>query len=71
MTDETPKLRKPLGVLGIIAFIAIYSGIIMGLADPILTLPILLQLPIWIVLGILWVFPLKPVIVWIETGRFK
>jgi|TARA_R100000501_G_scaffold17783_1_gene33803 hypothetical protein len=71
MTDPAPKLRKPLGILLMIALIAIYALIVTALADPIAGLPILVQLPIWIFLGILWIFPAKPLIRWIETGQWK
>ncbi|MHB9878411.1 DUF2842 domain-containing protein [Pacificimonas sp. ICDLI1SI03] len=71
MTDPTPKLRKPLGILLMIVLIAIYALIVTALADPIAGLPILVQLPIWIFLGILWIFPAKPLIRWIETGQWK
>jgi hypothetical protein len=71
MTDPAPKLRKPLGILLMIVLIAIYALIVTALADPIAGLPILVQLPIWIFLGILWIFPAKPLIRWIETGQWK
>ncbi|MGB3723431.1 MAG: DUF2842 domain-containing protein [Pacificimonas sp.] len=69
MTEE-PKLRKPLGVLLVIVLIAIYVLVAGALSDPILTLPVLAQVPIWIALGVVWIFPLKPLVRWIETGRW-
>lgn len=68
---EDPKLRKPLGVLLMIAIITAYVLIVAALADPVTRLPILVQLPIWIALGIAWIFPLKPLVRWIEVGRWK
>ena len=70
MTEE-PKLRKPLGVILLIVLMFAYALIVARLADPVLTLPILLQLPIWIALGIAWIFPMKPLVRWIETGRWS
>ncbi|MBB5279872.1 DUF2842 domain-containing protein [Pacificimonas flava] len=69
--DEQPKLRKPLGVLAMIAIITAYVVIVAGLADPVTRLPVLVQTPIWIVLGVAWIFPLKPLVRWIEIGRWK
>ena len=72
MTDhEEPKLRKPLGVLLIIAIITVYVLVVAALADPVTRLPVLVQTPIWIVLGIAWIFPLKPLVRWMEVGRWK
>ncbi|MEE4351156.1 MAG: DUF2842 domain-containing protein [Pacificimonas sp.] len=70
MTEE-PKLRKPLGVILMIVIITAYALIVMALSDPISTLPVLVQLPIYIVLGIAWIFPLKPLVRWIEVGRWS
>jgi hypothetical protein len=67
----TPSLRRPLGVLGILVGIFAYALFAVWLFEPVATLHPLLQLPIWIVLGIGWVFPLKPVMVWIETGKWR
>jgi hypothetical protein len=30
----------------------------------------LLQLPVYIVLGVIWVAPLRRFLIWMETGRF-
>lgn len=64
-----PSLRKPFGVLAIVAYIAIYVGGVASLADPIGRLPALVQAPIYLVLGIAWILPLKPVLRWMEAAR--
>lgn len=71
MTEPRPSLRKPFGVFAILIYIAVYAVLVVSLAEPILRLPVLAQLPIWLVLGIIWAFPLKPVLRWIETGRLR
>lgn len=70
MTEE-PQIRKPLGVLLVILLLAIYVLVAARLADPILRLPVLAQVPLWIALGVVWIFPMKPLIRWIETGQWK
>ncbi|HQA19082.1 MAG TPA: DUF2842 domain-containing protein, partial [Novosphingobium sp.] len=30
----------------------------------------LLQLPVYVVLGVVWLLPLKRFLIWMETGRF-
>ena len=73
MNDDInkPSYRKPLGVLFIILLLAIYAATIAEIAGPILRLPALAQAPIWLFLGIIWIFPMRPLVRWIETGRSK
>lgn len=71
MTDPKPSLRKPFGVLLLIVLIALYAVLAVAVAEPVTRLHVLLQLPIWIALGIAWVFPARPLVRWIETGRFR
>lgn len=66
-----PTYRKPFGVIAIIVGITVYVGVVVGLSDPIGRLHALLQAPIYLVLGIAWVFPLRPMLVWMETGRWR
>lgn len=68
---QKPFIRKPLGVLFLMVLLAVYAAVIVRLAAPVLTLPALLQAPVWLVLGIAWVFPARPLVRWIETGRFR
>ena len=71
MTDPKPSLRKPFGVLLLIVLIAVYAAVAVAVAEPGTRLHVLLQLPVWILLGIAWVFPARPLVRWIETGRFR
>jgi hypothetical protein len=58
-------------VLLLIVLIAVYALVAVAVADSVSRLHVLVQLPIWIVLGIAWVFPARPLVRWIETGRFR
>jgi hypothetical protein len=64
-------LRRPLGILGLLAFILVYALGVVWLAEPVARLHPLLQAPLWLVLGVAWIFPMRPVLTWIETGRTK
>jgi hypothetical protein len=66
-----PSYRKPFGVLAIIAGLSAYVILVVGLSDPIGRLNPLIQAPIYLVLGVVWVLPLRPVLVWMETGRWR
>ncbi|WP_199553412.1 DUF2842 domain-containing protein [Sandaracinobacteroides hominis] len=67
----TRSLRRPFGILGLIVAIFAYALFAVWLFEPVAKLHPLIQLPIWAILGVAWVVPLKPVIIWIETGKWK
>ena len=67
----TPHIRRPLGILALIVAIFAYALFAVWLFEPVSRLHVLVQLPIWAVLGVAWVFPLKPVLIWIETGKWR
>ncbi len=66
-----PSWRKPFGVFLILALIAVWSVLVVSLSGRVGTWPVLLQALFYLVAGIVWVIPLKPLLAWIETGRFK
>ncbi len=66
-TSEKPSFRKPVGVLGIIAWIALWSFIVLSLASGVGGWPVLAQAPFYLVAGIGWILPLKPVLRWMEA----
>ncbi|MGB7404690.1 MAG: DUF2842 domain-containing protein [Pacificimonas sp.] len=70
MTDD-PKLRKPLGVIAMILLIFAYVVLVIGLFPMIADLHVFVQTPIWIILGIAWIFPMKPLVRWIELGKWR
>ena len=63
------SLRKPFGVLAIVAYIALYAMLVVALSGPIGRLPALAQAPIYLVLGIIWIVPLGPLLRWMEAAR--
>ena len=65
-----PTLRIPFGVLGLLAALAIYALGVVALSPWIGRLPALAQAPIYLVLGVAWLLPLKRYLVWMETGRW-
>ncbi|KPF55447.1 hypothetical protein IP65_04865 [Novosphingobium sp. AAP1] len=65
-----PTWRKPVGILALLAALAIYGGVVMGLGEQIGRLPVLVQVPIYLVLGTIWLLPLRRFLIWMETGRW-
>jgi hypothetical protein len=68
---KEPNWRGPAGVFGILAWITFWVVLVASLSGRVGHWPILLQAIFYLVAGIAWIFPLKPLLQWIETGRFK
>jgi len=67
-----PTLRIPLGVLGLLVALLVYGGLVARYIAPLIAgWHTLLQLPVYIVLGIVWLLPLKRFLIWMETGRWR
>lgn len=61
------RTRTLLGTIGILAFVALYAPLAMALADSrISQTPPAVQAILYAFLGIAWIFPLMPLIRWME-----
>ncbi|EZP57522.1 MULTISPECIES: DUF2842 domain-containing protein [Sphingomonas] len=67
----TPSWRKPAGVLLIIALIGLWSAIIVSASGVVGGWAWWLQLPFYLIAGIVWIVPMKPLLLWMETGRWR
>jgi hypothetical protein len=67
---KQPTWRIPVGILALVACLVLYTGLVVQAAGYIGTLPVLAQLPIYVVLGTIWLLPLRRFLIWMETGRF-
>ncbi|HEU0311234.1 MAG TPA: DUF2842 domain-containing protein [Sphingomicrobium sp.] len=66
-----PSWRKPAGTFAIIALITGWAILIASLSSIVGTWPVLVQAIFYLIAGIAWILPLKPLLRWMETGRFK
>ena len=66
-----PSWRKPAGIFGILALIALWAGAIASLSGRVGQWPIWLQTIFYVFAGTIWILPLKPLLRWMETGRFR
>ena len=71
MTPDQPSWRKPAGIFAILALIAVWAAIIVSLSGSVGQWPVLAQALFYLTAGIVWILPLKPLLRWMETGRFK
>lgn len=64
-----PTLRKPMGVLLIMAIIAVWAALIVLLSPFIERLPRAIEAVFYLIAGIVWIVPMGPILRWMETGR--
>lgn len=67
----TPSWRKPAGMLGLLVYIALWVGLVASFSAQIGGLAWPVQLVIYVVAGMVWIAPLKPLLQWMETGRWR
>jgi hypothetical protein len=67
-----PTWRIPIGILLICVGVAIYGIAVARYVAPMMgSWPTLAQMLIYIVLGVIWILPLKRFLAWMETGRWR
>lgn len=67
----TPSWRKPAGALAIVGLIIGWCVLIASFSASIGGWPFLGQLAFYLFTGIIWIMPMKPLLRWMETGRWK
>ncbi|HVR91710.1 MAG TPA: DUF2842 domain-containing protein [Novosphingobium sp.] len=67
-----PTWRIPVGLLLLVAVLLLYALLVAVVAAPLLnTWPVLVQVPVYLVLGLVWLLPLRRFMIWMETGRWR
>ena len=67
----TPTWRKPAGMFIILALIVIWCALVGSLSGTVGRWPGVLQLGFYLGTGMLWIAPLKPLLRWMELGRWR
>ncbi|CAM3075971.1 MULTISPECIES: DUF2842 domain-containing protein [Sphingomonas] len=65
----TPSWRKPAGMLLIVAIIIAWAALVASLSGVVGQWHWVLQLVFYVVAGIVWITPMKPLLRWMEGGR--
>lgn len=69
---ETPTWRIPLGILGLFIALMVYGVVIARYAPSIIgSWSGLAQTAVYVVLGLIWLLPLRRFLIWMETGRWS
>ena len=71
MTPPQPSWRKPTGIFAILALITVWAVLVVSLSGAVSQWPILVQALFYLIAGLAWILPLKPLLRWMETGRFR
>ena len=68
-----PSWRKPAGMFMILGLIALWAVLVGSLSGLIGRLPMVVQVPVYVFLGLdwIWILPLKRLPAWMETGRWR
>ena len=66
-----PSSRKLIGIALILLLVVVWAAFVASLAQVVGRWPILVQAPFYLVMGIIWIIPLKPLVRWIQTGSFR
>lgn len=66
-----PSPRKLVGIALILLSIVVWAAFVASLAQVVGRWPILVQAPYYLIMGMVWIVPLKPLVRWIETGSFR
>ena len=68
---QEPTIRIPLGVLSLLFALLVYGVLIARYVAPLIEhWPALGQLPVYVLLGVVWLLPLRRFLIWMETGRW-
>ena len=66
-----PSWRRLAGIGAILLLILVWAVLIATFASQIARLPVLVQLLFYLVVGIAWIAPLKPLLRWSQTGHWR
>ena len=66
-----PSWRKPAGIFLILLLIALWAWLVVTLADMLPAMPWPLRALFFTAAGIVWILPLKPLLRWIELGKWR
>ena len=66
-----PSWRKPAGIGLILLLIAVWAVIVATVAGRIGDMPLVVKVLFYLVAGIIWILPLKPLLRWMELGKWR
>ena len=71
MPRTSPSPRPLIGIALILLLIVGWAAFVASLAHTVGRWPVLFQAVYYLFMGLAWILPLKPLVRWIQTGRFR
>jgi len=71
VSPAQPSPRKLAGIGLIVLLIVLWAAFVVSLAPFVGRWPVLAQAPFYLVMGLAWIVPLRPLVRWIESGRWR
>ena len=71
MQELKPKWRNAVGMALILLLIAAWSVLVATLAPYVARLPFLVEMLFYVVAGIAWIIPVRPLLRWTATGLWR
>jgi predicted membrane channel-forming protein YqfA (hemolysin III family) len=65
-----PSLRKLAGIVLILLLITVWAAFVASFARLTGRWPVLVQALFYLVMGMIWIIPLKPLVRWMQSGRW-
>jgi carbon starvation protein CstA len=66
-----PTWRKPAGIGLILLLILVWAVIVASVAELLDGMPWPVTALYYVIAGIVWILPLRPLLQWMETGRWR
>lgn len=66
-----PSLRNLVGIALILLMIIIWAAFVASLARIVGAWSVPAQAPFYLVMGVAWIIPLRPLVRWMQTGSFR
>lgn len=70
-SPPAPSARKLAGIGLILLLIAAWATFVASLSPVVGRWPVVVQAAFYLVVGIIWIIPLKPLVRWMQTGLFR
>ncbi|OWK33328.1 DUF2842 domain-containing protein [Sphingomonas dokdonensis] len=67
----SPSWRKPAGMIAILVLITLWCALIVSFSGTVGGWHWAAQMVFYVITGIIWITPLKPLLRWMETGRWR
>ena len=68
---EQPSWRRGAGIAAILLLILFWAILVASLSTLVGRWPILVQALFYLIMGIAWIAPLKPLLRWSQTGQWR